>query len=145
MHISYLAWFNEAGGFNRIIGGYFSHSEAGASPTRVYQHTPDREIGANYARIFGLTGFKIDNDNQLFEFSAEWVGNKFVFDFGLEKHYLLNYFSFHYVFFSGSECSNCQGNPYSYQSKCYASCPFGTLATPTNVCVSCGVDRVWDG
>ena len=73
-----------------------------------------------------------------------WTGSKFHFDLDVNTPYTI-YLSFEYIFFLGSECSDCPGYPLSYNNKCVQYCPLNTYATPENVCINCGEGHEWNG
>ena len=91
-------------------------------------HIPEQNIGRNYARIYGLTGFVINNNNQEIIFTTNWSGSKFIFDFDVSTPFL-SYISFEYVFFLGSECSDCPNYPFIFNGTCRQYCPEGYHAT----------------
>lgn len=43
-------------------------------------HTPTSNIERNYARIYGITGFIMKNNQQDYHFRTVWTGSKFHFD-----------------------------------------------------------------
>lgn len=79
VHISYLAWGETTIDF--AYGNYLYEP----NPSRDTTHTPLQNIGRNYARIYGITGFIIKNQYQSVSLSTQWTGTKFLFDFGVGK------------------------------------------------------------
>ena len=75
VHISYVAW-SEVSTLNIISGKYLYEK----SPGFDISHTPTSNIGRNYARIFGITGFIINIKNQNYIFETVWTGSKFHFN-----------------------------------------------------------------
>ena len=95
IHISYVAW--SVTDLNLVSGKY--HEQV--VDFLEISHIPEQNVGRNYARIFGLTGFVINNNNQEIIFSTNWSGSKFIFDFDISTPFL-SYISFEYIFFLGS-------------------------------------------
>ena len=58
IHISYVAW--SVTDLNLVSGKY--HEQV--VDFLEISHIPEQNVGRNYARIFGLTGFVINNNNQ---------------------------------------------------------------------------------
>lgn len=71
--MSYIVW--DQTNLDVVSGNYILPDNVGAE----ISHTPDYNIGRNFARIFGITGFIIVHKNQDIMFNTEWTGNKFVF------------------------------------------------------------------
>ena len=105
LHISFMAWVST--NMTMVVGHYIYEY----SPSHELIHTPSDAIGRNYARIHGITGFIINHNSQTLSLSTKWTGAKFIFDMGASQT-LTQYFAFVYVFFLGSECSDCTGYPY---------------------------------
>ena len=97
-------------------------------------HIPDRTIGRNYARIHGITGFIINHNYQPLSLVTTWTGNKFIFDLEVSQQ-ITQYFSFAYAFLIGSQCSSCNGYPFSYQGICVKSCPKGSYPKIDKNCI----------
>ena len=87
IHVSYVAWWHTD--LNLISGKYRSEILTGLE----ISHIPEQNIGRNYARIYGLSGFIINNHDQDLYFSAKWSGSKYVFDFDAGTPYV-KYLSF---------------------------------------------------
>lgn len=109
-----------------------------------FVYTPLTMIPRNYARVYGITGFIINNNQQNIMFSTEWTGHEFHFHLG-SSEMLTQYLTYQYIFFIGSECEDCPGYSISYQGTCVNACPPNTFLTPENVCLSCGEGRYWNG
>ena len=139
IHISYVAWFSTK--LSLIFGNYVYDPANGMTDIA---HSPSDNIGRNYARIHGLTGFIINNNNQNITYSTTWTGTRFQFDFGFSKS-VVNYFSFQYLFFIGSECASCPGYEFFSNGQCVESCPAGSSPTAEKTCISCGDGYYWDG
>ena len=75
VYISYVAWRTTD---LKIITGRYAASIEGKVEI---SHIPESNVGRNYARIFGLTGFIVNRQNTEFIFNTHWTGAKFVFDF----------------------------------------------------------------
>ena len=105
LHISFVAWSTSS--LNIGAGNYVYEFQGGYE----IAHTPMTSIGVNYARIHGLSGFIINHNSQSIDFSTTWTGNRFVFDLGASQA-LTQYFSFNYIFFMGSQCTDCNGYPF---------------------------------
>ena len=87
LHISYLAWAST--NLNMVAGAYAYEF----SPSYEITHTPAANIGRNYARIHGLTGFIINHNSQRLSFVTQWTGIKFNFDLGASAQFT-QYLSF---------------------------------------------------
>lgn len=107
-------------------------------------HTPSVQVPRSYARIFGISGFIWNYDAQLLSFATQWDGFSFTFLFGGSAS-LVKYLTYNYIFFIGSECSDCPGYPLVSNGTCVNFCPVGSYKTPTNICISCGEGRIWNG
>lgn len=129
LHISYLAW-TAGTTLQAVVGSYVFD----LTPGPEIVHTPVSNIGRNYARLHGLTGFIINFSSSSIIFSTTWTGSKFVFDFSSSQR-LVQYFSFQYIFFIGSECSDCPGYVFTYQGRCVAFCPAGSYPTAEKTCI----------
>ena len=57
----------------------------------------------------------------------------------------MKYLHYSYIFFIGSECSDCDGYPLTYDGKCVNVCPLNYFATPEKVCITCGDGMRWNG
>ena len=128
IHISYLAWGEIT---LEIIHGNYMYDY---NPSKDITHIPSQNIGRNYARLFGISGFIINNQNQGVSLSTQWTGSKFIFDLGSSTA-LTQYLTFNYIFFIGSECSECPGYPYIYKERCQQVCPPGSFPTSENTCI----------
>ena len=106
--------------------------------------TPPAPIPRNYARAYGITGFIINYNMQDILFKTEWTGFEFRFHLGSNEA-LVQYLTYQYIFFIGSECSDCPGYPISFNGTCVSVCPPNSFLTPENVCLSCGEGRFWNG
>ena len=138
IHVSYVSWYSTnltmvTGDFAEDIMEYAEIS-----------HIPEANIGRNYARIFGFTGFVINHDNQALSVATQWTGSKFVFNLE-ESQMLMSYLSFEYIFFLGSECSDCPNYPFVFNGTCRQYCPEGYHATGENICIDCGDGHYWNG
>lgn len=138
LHLSYIAW--ESTDLNEVFGKY----SADLMNVIEIAHTPDRMVGRNYARIFGINGFLVNNNDQDFKFSTHWSGSKFIFDWDASTPFI-HYLSFEYLFFLGSECSDCLNYPLIFNGTCRQFCPDGYHATGENVCIDCGEGYYWNG
>ena len=138
LHISYLAWSATT---LQMVTGSFVYEML---PSYEIVHTPTTNIGRNYARLHGISGFIINHNSQAISLSTTWTGNKFIFDLGTSQR-LTHYFTFEYVFFIGSECSDCPGYIYSYNGRCVSFCPAGSYPTAEKTCIECGEGYFWDG
>lgn len=139
IQVSFVGWAFET--TLNIIHGVYIYEK---SPGIDVSHTPDQNIGRNYARIHGITGFVINNKQQDLQFLTIWTGSKFHFDLDQSTPYTA-YLSFEYIFFLGSECSDCPGYPLSYNHTCVRYCPLNTYATKEKVCIICGDSHFWNG
>ena len=139
LHISYIAWINSKLSF--VVGNYTYEPSANVLEIA---HSPSANIGRNYARIFGLTGFIINHNYQNISFSTTWTGAKFIFNLGVSQR-LVQYFSFSYIFFLGSECGSCPGYEFMSNGVCADVCPAGSYPTTEKTCVTCGDGYYWDG
>ena len=101
--ISYVAWVKTD--LSIIVGNFAYEPVIG---NYEVAHTPLNAVSRNYARIYGITGFILNYNSQNISFSTTWSGSRFLFDFG-QSQTLLQYFSFQYMFFIGSECGSCPG------------------------------------
>ena len=132
IYISYIAWVQTQ--LNIVAGNYIYEPVAGSYEVA---HNPDSIVGRNYARIFGITGFIFNYNFQNISLSSTWTGSRFTFDFG-QSQTLIQYFSFQYIFFIGSECGSCPGYPFASQGKCHKNCPAGSYPTQEQTCITCG-------
>lgn len=123
LHISYIAWLRTD---LTIVSGSYIY-EPNNNNFEV-AHSPDSIIGRNYARIFGVTGFIINYNFQTISLTTNWTGSRFTFDWA-QSQTLLQYFSFEYIFFIGSECGGCPGYEYVSNGRCYQNCPAGSYPT----------------
>lgn len=139
LHISYVAWISTK---LSLVTGNFTYEPTAGSLEIV--HSPTDNVGRNYARVHGLTGFIINHNYQNLSFSTSWTGSKFQFDLGLSQR-LVQYFSFQYLFFIGSECASCPGYEFSSNGACVDVCPPGSYPTQEKTCISCGDGYYWDG
>ena len=64
-------------------------------------HYPDSEVPRNFARIYGITGFIFELGDYPFQLETRWDGFYFEFDFK-NAYKQLKYFSYQYLFFTGS-------------------------------------------
>ena len=87
LHLSYIAW--ETTDLNLVSGKY---AQDIISVVEI-SHSPESSVGRNYARIFGLTGFIINQNNQDLFYATHWSGSKFTFDFEASTP-LVKYISF---------------------------------------------------
>lgn len=110
----------------------------------LLSYTPVTTIPRNYARIYGLTGFIINFVYGQIALDTVWDSFTFTFNFK-QSVSLVQYFSFEYIFFTGSECENCPGYPYASNGTCVNFCPAGTYLSGGKYCLSCGEGRVWNG
>ena len=108
------------------------------------EHIPDSNIGRNYARLHGIAGFIINQNNQDISFKSKWNGAKFIFDLGISQR-LTKYLNYYYLFFMGSECSDCPDYPITHQGKCVNVCPIDYFVTPEKICMTCGDGQHWNG
>ena len=106
--------------------------------------TPPTNIPRSYARLYGISGFIINYNAQRLQYNSKWDGFSFSFLFGSSTS-LVRYFSFNYIFFVGSECSDCPGYQLVANGTCVNFCPVGSTRTPENICIFCGEGRVWNG
>ena len=136
--MSYVAWWQTD--LNLISGKYNSNILNGLE----ISHIPEQNVGRNYARIFGLSGFIINHQDQDLYFSTKWSGSKYTFDFDSTTPFV-KYLSFQYLFWLGSECSDCPNYPYIFNATCWQYCPEGSHATDDKVCIDCGEGHYWNG
>ena len=122
LYISYVAWAETT---LTIVSGKFVSEITSAAEI---SHIPESNIGRNYARIFGITGFIINHERQNLFFQTHWSGSKFVFNLEISQS-LIKYISFEYLFFLGSECSDCPNYPFIFNGTCRQFCPEGFHAT----------------
>ena len=87
IHVSYVAWWQTD--LHIVSGKYTSNILNGLE----ISHIPEQNIGRNYARIFGLSGFIINHQDQDIYFSTIWSGSKYTFDFDSSTPYV-KYLSF---------------------------------------------------
>jgi hypothetical protein len=139
IHISYVAWISTK---LNIVNGNYTYEPS--SSLYEIAHTPSASIGRNYARIFGLTGFIINNNFQNISLTTTWTGARFQFDLSLSQRFV-KYFSFSYLFFLGSECGSCPGYEFISNGVCVEACPPGSYPTTERTCISCGDGFYWDG
>lgn len=95
IYISYIAWRSTE--LNLLNGKYVGNIENKIE----ISHIPEGNVGRNYARIFGITGFIVNWQDTDFMFSTHWTGAKFVFDFDANTPFT-KYVSFEYIFLLGS-------------------------------------------
>ena len=138
IYISYIAYQETS---LSLITGRYSYD-----PTSGYglAHTPNTMIPRNYARVYGISGFIINYNQQRIMFGTEWTGHEFYFHLGPSQT-LVQYLSYQYIFFTGSECQDCPGYSISHEGSCVNFCPPNTFLTPENVCMTCGEGRYWNG
>ncbi len=128
-----------------IVGGGFVY-DITENPQATLYYAPQNNIPRNFARIFGLTGFLINYDRQKISLTTRWDGYAFNFNLAIgSRTDLLQYFSFSFIFFTGSECQDCVAYPIFYNSACVATCPVGTGQSVDGTCVNCGTGRQWNG
>ena len=89
----------------QIIGGAFVYDVTEKNNGLYY--VPETNIPRNFARIYGLTGFLLNHNTEAISYTTKWDGITFSFTFGNQES--LKYFSFGYVFFTGSICLDCAG------------------------------------
>lgn len=116
IHISYIAW--ETTNIDIVTGKYVQNIDN----LIEISHTPISRVGRNYARIFGITGFIINNKGQEITFSTNWSGTMFNFILDASTPFI-KYLSFEYLFFLGSECSDCVDYPLIFEGTCRKFCP----------------------
>ena len=68
IYLSYVAFIDKK--LSNVAGSYGYSFEQLPS----ISHTPLYEVGRNYARIHGISGFIINNVGQDIFFNAEWTG-----------------------------------------------------------------------
>ena len=141
LHISYLAWTTPT---LKVAMGSFVFNAGPSSPNSDIWHSVGEGVGANFARINGVTGFIINHSFQDLSLSITWTGSKFMFNLGSSQK-LTQYLSFSYLFFIGSECTGCTGFEISYNGICVSECPPGTSRTFESTCIKCGDGYFWDG
>lgn len=100
---------------------------------------PETDVPPNFARLYGLTGFLINFKNQRISYATNWNSISFIYNLGDAA--LLKYFSFSFIFFSGSECQDCPGYQIYDNGACVSSCPIGTYLTADNTCINCGTGK----
>ena len=140
IYVSYVAYQHTT---LQFIGGshIFDRSYGG-----TFAHTPSQTVPRNYARLFGLSGLIINYNAQPIIFATRWDGFSFSFSFGSPaEENLVQYFSYNYLFFYGSECQDCPGYPLASNGTCVNFCPVGSYKTPQDTCLSCGEGRTWNG
>lgn len=93
------------------IGGSFVY-DVTEDPNAAMLFNPQDPIPMNFARIFGLTGFLINFNTERISYKTEWDG--ITFTFGFSNINSLKYYSFSFIFFTGSVCSDCTGFPIEY-------------------------------
>ena len=138
IHLSYIAFHETT--LTLVRGNYIYDS----SISKIIEHIPSDNIGRNYARIHGITGFIINQNHQEIYFNSKWTGNKFIYDLGISQK-LTQYLSYSYIFFLGSECSDCPGFPIIHEGKCVQACPINYFVTPEKICLTCGDGQNWNG
>ena len=138
IYVSYVAFQGTT--LEMVAGGHIYDPEFSGLLT----HTPSVQVPRSYARLFGISGFIWNYNSQTLSFSTKWDGFSFTFLFGSSTN-LVQYLSYNYIFFIGSECSDCFGYTLVWNSTCVNFCPAGTYKTPTGICISCGEGRVWNG
>lgn len=141
IHISYIAWTTTK---LNVVAGNYTYDASIIETLYNIQYSPSSSIGPNYARIFGLTGFIINYNYQNISLSTTWTGSQFLFDFSLSQK-LVQYFTFQYIFFIGSECGSCFGYDYMNNGICAQTCPAGSYPTADKTCITCGDGYYWDG
>jgi hypothetical protein len=78
--------------------------------------------------------------------TTKWDGYAFSFNLAVgNSGKAVQYFSFSFIFFTGSECQDCVANPIFYNSTCISTCPVGTALAPDGTCINCGAGRQWNG
>lgn len=142
LYISYVSFQSSS---LTIVGGGYVY-DVTENPSAGLYFAPETNIPRNYARIYGLTGFLLNYNNRRINFSTKWDGFSFNFEFGvIGNQKLLQYFSFNYIFFLGSECQDCLGYEIFNNNICVSFCPVGTSRTVDNTCMNCGEGREWNG
>lgn len=127
-----------------IIGGRYVYDSSQDTLTEngLY-YSPQTDAPPNFARIYGISGFLFNYNRQKISFSTQWDGFAFSYKMGDLK--ILSYFSFSFLFFTGSPCQDCPGYQILYNSTCIGTCPAGTFLTSDNICIECGTGREWNG
>ena len=136
--VSYLAYQQTT--LQYVAGNHYFDRALGG----ILSHTPSSNVPRNYARLFGLTGFVINYNAQRLTLETMWDSFTFDFIFG-ESQQLIQYMSYSYIFFYGSECQDCPGYNLVFNGTCVNFCPDSTYKTPENVCLSCGEGKHWNG
>lgn len=122
-----------------IVGGRYTFDSAIDTADKGFYYVPETDVPPNFARLYGLTGFLINFNRQKINFSTEWTSISFVYEIGDVT--LLKYFSFSFIFFSGTECQDCLGYQILHNGTCLSSCPIGTFLTTDNTCINCGTGK----
>lgn len=138
IYISYIAYQDTV---LRVIDGSYAYD---LKTGEGLAHAPIISVPRNYARLYGMSGLIINFNYQSVYFSTEWTGHEFHFGLGASET-LVQYLTYEYIFFAGSECEDCPGYPISFNGTCVNACPPNTFITPENVCLSCGEGRYWNG
>ena len=126
MFISYLAFQNTV---LSVIGGNFVFDRISNSDQTLY-YAPSNLIPKNYARLYGITGLLLNYNRQKLTLRTVWDGYSFNFQIGtITEISLLQYYSFSFIFFTGSECQDCPGYSIYYGGACINYCPAGTAKT----------------
>lgn len=140
LYISYVAFQQST---LAIMGGGYVYDAITDGVNNALYYAPETIIPKNFARIYGLTGFLLMYNKNRINFNTRWDGFAFNFNFG-DKN-LLKYFSFSFIFFTGSQCQDCVGYQILDNNSCVNVCPLGTSLTPENTCINCGTGREWNG
>jgi hypothetical protein len=142
IYVSYVAFQTSS---LSIVGGGFVY-DITENPQSSLYYAPQNNIPRNFARIFGLTGFLLNYDRQKISMTTKWDGYAFNFNLAIGSRVdLLQYFSFSFIFFTGSECQDCVSYPIFYNNTCVSTCPVGTGQAADGTCVNCGAGRQWNG
>ena len=138
IYISYIAYQDTV---LRVIHGSYAYD---LKTGEGLAHAPLTSVPRNYARLYGISGLIINFNYQSLYFSTLWTGHEFQFGLAASES-LVQYLTYEYIFFAGSECEDCPGYPISFNGTCVNACPPNTFITPENVCLSCGEGRYWNG
>lgn len=135
--ISYIAFQQST---LAVVGGGFVYDAVSDPNSNPLYYAPDTPIPRNFARLYGITGFLFIYNRQKISFNTKWDGFSFNFVFGSDKS-LVKYFSFSFIFITGSECQDCIGYQIFNNNSCVSFCPIGTSQTTDNICINCGDGR----
>lgn len=95
IHVSYFAFYETT--LNLVYG----HYEYDAFYGGLIEYVPPENIGRNYARLHGISGFIINYNSQDVSFDVKWTGAKFIFDLGISQRFT-KYLQYSYLFLIGS-------------------------------------------